>query len=584
MNSQLRQKQRRGGPRPGKGRVAEWSKAADCKSVEVFLRRFESCLSHLFVVDFREEKRGIRQRRKANRAKLLWPFREVQLYRMLVREVGELLRSIDSPSISNPNENRSDVVVGPTHPICSMIYGSTGATHFDQLAKILTGYEITGARSSAAQKKNRWKSRTFSTVLYPEQQPSRQAKNALVPFPLSIRSSLLVPMIESKAKLKCIAFYDLRRWPPWPKRSQKTSSFIVQLGTYAFAIVSALRQSRVKYIADLGALAKTNPISAITFSITMFSYAGIPPLAGFCSKFYLFFAALGCGAYFLAPVGVVTSVIGRWAAGRLPRLGKNGEVHPNRPMKNKRRAKRQWRAKRMRNGHGEKEGSLEEKQPSSFPSLPGPKAVQGESGASRSTVERKIFGPSSFSTGFQTFLQHRFRKEGGTQVLLCAEFDYYEWVAPRFLGTGIPGDRAVGVNHYLLGGIAKYMGVLLARIIAGRIMARRFERHVWHYDFQRVGYTYIEMKPVFRGSINAVSHLNLHFRGLFAELIETLAWAHERTPLANLIRWREKPVALSIVQARLLGLAHFSVGYILTYAVCLASIFRDSCGLERWNY
>ncbi|KAL0293648.1 UNVERIFIED_CONTAM: NADH-ubiquinone oxidoreductase chain 2 [Sesamum calycinum] len=57
-----------------------------------------------------------------------------------------------------------------------------------------------------------------------------------------------------------------------------------------------------------------------------------------------------------------------------PPLGKNGEVHPNRPMKNKRRAKRQLRAKRMRNGHGEKE--VEEKQPSSFPSLPGPKAVQ----------------------------------------------------------------------------------------------------------------------------------------------------------------------------------------------------------------
>ncbi|KAF7091401.1 LOW QUALITY PROTEIN: hypothetical protein CFC21_093992 [Triticum aestivum] len=86
----------------------------------------------------------------------------------------------------------------------------------------------------------------------------------------------------------------------------------------AFAIVPALRQTHVKYIADLGALAKTNPISAMTFSITMFSYAGIPSLAGFCSKFYLFFAALGCGAYFLAPVGVVTSVIGRWAAGRLP--------------------------------------------------------------------------------------------------------------------------------------------------------------------------------------------------------------------------------------------------------------------------
>ncbi|CAN4106256.1 unnamed protein product [Withania somnifera] len=44
----------------------------------------------------------------------------------------------------------------------------------------------------------------------------------------------------------------------------------------AFTIVLALRQTRVKYIGDLGALSKTNPILAITFSITMFSYAGIP--------------------------------------------------------------------------------------------------------------------------------------------------------------------------------------------------------------------------------------------------------------------------------------------------------------------
>jgi dolichyl-phosphate-mannose--protein O-mannosyl transferase len=36
--------------------------------------------------------------------------------------------------------------------------------------------------------------------------------------------------------------------------------------------------------------------------------------------------------------------------------------------------------------------------------------------------------------------------------------------------------------------------------------------------------------------------------------------------LANLVRWRDKPVALSIVQARLVGLVHFAVGYILTYA------------------
>lgn len=76
-----------------------------------------------------------------------------------------------------------------------------------------------------------------------------------------------------------------------------------------FTVILSLRQNRFKYISDLGALAKTNPILAATISVTMFSLAGIPPLAGFCSKFYLFFAALGCGAFLLALVGIVTSVI-----------------------------------------------------------------------------------------------------------------------------------------------------------------------------------------------------------------------------------------------------------------------------------
>ncbi|MBW4417729.1 MAG: photosystem I core protein PsaB [Myxacorys californica WJT36-NPBG1] len=61
----------------------------------------------------------------------------------------------------------------------------------------------------------------------------------------------------------------------------------------------------------------------------------------------------------------------------------------------------------------------------------------------------------------------------------------------------------------------------------------------------------------------------ISWRGYWQELIETLVWAHERTPLANLIRWKDKPVALSIVQGRLVGLAHFTVGYILTYAAFL---------------
>jgi photosystem I P700 chlorophyll a apoprotein A2 len=61
----------------------------------------------------------------------------------------------------------------------------------------------------------------------------------------------------------------------------------------------------------------------------------------------------------------------------------------------------------------------------------------------------------------------------------------------------------------------------------------------------------------------------ISWRGYWQELIETLVWAHERTPLANLVRWKDKPVALSIVQARLVGLAHFTVGYFVTYAAFL---------------
>nr|YP_009414451.1 NADH dehydrogenase subunit 2 [Lagerstroemia indica]AQS99574.1 NADH dehydrogenase subunit 2 [Lagerstroemia indica] len=259
---------------------------------------------------------------------------------------------------------------------CSMIYGSTGATHFDQLAKILTGYEITGARSSGI----------FMGILFIA--VGFLFKITAVPFraamwapdiyegsPTPVTAFLsIAPKISISANISRVSIYGsygatlqqifffcsiasmilgalAAMAQTKVKRPLAHSSighvgyirtgfscgtiegiqslligiFIYALMTIdAFAIVSALRQTRVKYIADLGALAKTNPISAITFSITMFSYAGIPPLAGFCSKFYLFFAALGCGAYFLAPVGVVTSVIGCWAAGRLPRVSKFG--------------------------------------------------------------------------------------------------------------------------------------------------------------------------------------------------------------------------------------------------------------------
>ena len=63
-----------------------------------------------------------------------------------------------------------------------------------------------------------------------------------------------------------------------------------------------------------------------------------------------------------------------------------------------------------------------------------------------------------------------------------------------------------------------------------------------------------------------------------ARINETLVWAHERTPIADLVRWKDKPVALSIVQARLVGLAHFSAGYVLTYAAFLIASTSSKFG------
>lgn len=73
------------------------------------------------------------------------------------------------------------------------------------------------------------------------------------------------------------------------------------------ALVQPIPQ--VKYTTDFVMLGKTNPVLAITFTLTLFSIAGIPPLAGFYSKAFLFFAAMSSTMYLLAFVGVVTSVI-----------------------------------------------------------------------------------------------------------------------------------------------------------------------------------------------------------------------------------------------------------------------------------
>src|SRR5439155_20501457 len=58
--------------------------------------------------------------------------------------------------------------------------------------------------------------------------------------------------------------------------------------------------------------ARTNAPMAFLFAMLLFSLAGIPPLAGFFAKFYVFLAAIKAGLYVLAVIGVVASVIGAY--------------------------------------------------------------------------------------------------------------------------------------------------------------------------------------------------------------------------------------------------------------------------------
>ena len=66
---------------------------------------------------------------------------------------------------------------------------------------------------------------------------------------------------------------------------------------------------RVKYTTDLAMLAKSNPVLASTLTISVFSLAGIPPLAGFYGKAFLFWAAISSSQYLLALAGITASAI-----------------------------------------------------------------------------------------------------------------------------------------------------------------------------------------------------------------------------------------------------------------------------------
>jgi NADH-quinone oxidoreductase subunit N len=89
------------------------------------------------------------------------------------------------------------------------------------------------------------------------------------------------------------------------------------VGTFVCILLMRRNGEAVENVADLGGLSDRDPTTAYMLAILMFSLIGIPPLAGFFGKWYVFVAIIKSAAehpwmYYVAVVGLVTSVIGAY--------------------------------------------------------------------------------------------------------------------------------------------------------------------------------------------------------------------------------------------------------------------------------
>jgi NADH-quinone oxidoreductase subunit N len=82
------------------------------------------------------------------------------------------------------------------------------------------------------------------------------------------------------------------------------------LGTFTVILTMKRNGQHVENISDFAGLSRTNPLLAFLFAMLLFSLAGVPPLAGFFGKFYVFVAAIKAGLFTLSVIGVLCSVVG----------------------------------------------------------------------------------------------------------------------------------------------------------------------------------------------------------------------------------------------------------------------------------
>ncbi len=84
---------------------------------------------------------------------------------------------------------------------------------------------------------------------------------------------------------------------------------VMTLGVFATILLMKRRGVMVEGVNDLAGLGRTHPMMAFALLLFMFSLAGIPPLAGFWGKLYIFMAAVEAKLYWPAVLGVLASVV-----------------------------------------------------------------------------------------------------------------------------------------------------------------------------------------------------------------------------------------------------------------------------------
>jgi len=88
-----------------------------------------------------------------------------------------------------------------------------------------------------------------------------------------------------------------------------TIYILMNLGLFSCLLMMKRNNEYYENIDDLSGLSKNHPLLSLSFLVILFSLAGIPPLAGFFAKFYIFKSVIEQSMYFLAIVGLLSTVV-----------------------------------------------------------------------------------------------------------------------------------------------------------------------------------------------------------------------------------------------------------------------------------